>query len=223
MERRIWSKVKRILRGRIIDGLERIESPEQSLRLSIDEIDDAYQRAKAAAANYAMMLKRLEKEREQCRRLSAEWEHRATQAVRQEDEPTARLALAANARLEDRLTRLAPRIEEARGTYKRLRDDLTRLRERLDDARLRQAELRGRRRAADAQLRFARNLDRGFEGSGDNEAFYNMEESVLTAEAESEIERAISEEDRGDDDDCMLKLRVDAALADAKRRLAQEE
>src|SRR5512139_876943 len=116
MAGRIWNKIRRIAKGRVLDGLDRLESPEQTLRVRVDESDDAYQEAKVAAAGFAVTIKRLEKDQEQCKRLRDEWACRAEEAARGGDDAAARQALVEKNRLDERLSPLGPRIQEAQAT-----------------------------------------------------------------------------------------------------------
>jgi phage shock protein A len=194
MAQRIWSRVKRIIGSRVIDSLASGASPEQGLHAWIDECDNAYQEAKVAAATYARTLQCLEKEQEQCQRLSAEWGRRAAQG----DVTTARQTLAQKSGFDDRVALLGPRIEEARSIYRRLRDDLVQLRACLDDAK-RHAESRNRDHSADANRRLAR-------GRGDGEILLAMEDAVLVGD--TDVEHLVCAEDSDHSDDRSMEPRV---------------
>jgi len=217
----IYEKLRRVLKGRALGMLDSLERPDQSLRVTVDELEETARKAKEAAASYGAVLRKSEKELEQCKRLRAEWERRAEISVGRGDEGAAREALREKIRLDGRIADLTPRVEVATATYRALKEEVRTLQQRLDEARLRQATLETRRQAALAQRDFARHLGRG--GSGAQEgAFGAMEEHVFEVEAEAEIEREIAGEvgDRGAElESRSIEGQVESELDDLRRRV----
>jgi phage shock protein A len=220
----IYEKLRRVLKGRVLAMLDRMESPQQSLRVTVDEMEEVVRQAKEAAASYGATLRKSEKEQEQCKRLRDEWEHRAEASLVRGDEASARHALRERIRLEARIAELAPRIDSASETYRALKDEMRVLQARLDDAKLQRASLESRQQAATAQRDFARLASQGRAGSTDG-AFGAMEAHVFQVEAEAEIEHEIAGElgkEQAAIEKHVVESQIDAELAALRKRIGPE-
>ena len=220
----ILERFKRLAKANIHDALDRMESPEKNLKQRIRELEEAVKDAKASAASFAASLKKSEKEQDQLKRLKAEWENKAGQAVKLNDENAARKALEAKLKLNERLVEIEPQVARSSETYQQLRGSIEKLGQQLSDAKLRMAELVSRQHAASAQKNFSERLDKASALSSENEEFQKMEEQVFRREAEAEIEQEARGDLRGIEDQISRQsqqLQVDAELAELKKRVGR--
>ncbi len=220
----ILERFKRMAKANIHDALDRMESPEKNLKQRIRELEEAVKEAKVSAASFAASLKKSEKEQDQLKRLKAEWENKAAQAMKLNDEPAARKALEAKLKLNERLVEIEPQVARSSETYRQLRNNIEKLGQQLADSKLKMTELLSRQQAASAQKNFSEHLDKASALSSENEEFQKMEEQVFRKEAEAEIEQEARGDLRGIEDQVSRQsqqLQVDAELAALKKKVAK--
>ena len=218
----IVGKIQRIARANIYQLLEKAENPEKMLKLRMRELDKAIKEAKTESVGFAVMLKKMEKDQEQMKRLHDEWQHKAERSLAAGDEETAKKALREKVKAQERADRLEPRVKESRQTCTDLKEGLVLLQDQFEAVRLKLSELSSRKRAVDAQKAYGKAMDKAV-GSGEEESdLARMEESVLQAEAEAEIDRETRGEtlaaDAGSDKKAR-ELQVEAELEAMKKKL----
>ena len=166
----------------------------------------------------------MEKEQEQRKRLKAEWEQKAESSLKLGDEGMAKNALSEKIRIEERIKNYEPSIKRSAEIYKQLRDSLAPLHDQLAEAKMKLSELGSRKQAAMAQKTFGDNSGKAPSLTVDGEHFEKMEEQVLQAESEVEIERELRGDTAGTETSLEKKtqqLQVDAELAKLKKRLGK--
>ena len=210
----ILDRLRRITRANVNDALDHAESPEKMLRQSVRELEDSIKEAANAASDYAVALKKQEKELELCKRHREEWQHRAEEAVQSGDDEIARKALTEKVKAEERCKTLEPSVAERQKVYAGLRDKLSRLKNNLSDARLKLSELQSRKHAATAEQAFEAQLAK----SSASADFEKLEDEVGQAEARAEIEREIRGDVDSDIESATAELQVEAELNALKAR-----
>ena len=220
----IFDRVNRIVKANIKWLLDKAESPEQELESKIKEMEEAFQEGRECAATYGATFRRMEREHQQLGDQQADLQVKAETAVKAGDDAMARKALEEKVKVAERMTNLAPGIDQGRKTYEQLRDSLIKLQGQLKDARLKLAELRSRKAAAEAHKAFGKHLNRASSTSADGVGFDRLEEQVLQAEAVVEIQEDIRGEIPSDVDleARGRELQVEAQLRELKDRLGEE-
>jgi len=218
----IFDRVRMLVKSSVHDALDRVEDPGRILRQRVRELDATVNEARQALADFAVPLKKLEKEEEQLKRLRDEWGHKSLQALKGGDEDTARLGLGEKQKVESRLETLVPSLEKSRKTYAEMRDALVSLQDQLRDAKLKQTELESRDKSAAAQRTFSEKLQKAGGGAAGNE-FDRMEDKVLNAEAMVEIQREVDRDLPGAAalERKTKSLSVEAELAAMKKQLGK--
>jgi phage shock protein A len=218
----IFDRIQRIAKANLHGIIDQAESPGKMLRQSIREMEAAVTEAKEAAAQFALTLKKAERERDQLKRLAAEWQHKAEQAVRAGQDDLARRALGERQTADDRARGLEPAIAERGARFQELKASLQGLQAQLDEAKARLADLETRKQAADARKTFEKSL--GAAGArGQTGDFDKFESEVQHAEARADIEsdlRGPSLDTNRELDAATRKLSVDAELAALKKNLS---
>lgn len=190
----IFDRVRRIAKANLDWILDKVEVPEQELESKIKELAETIHEGRESAAAYGATFRRLEHEYEQLKLQERELTRRAQQAIKAGDDATARTALTEKVTLSERSAQIQPGIENGRKTFDMLRQNLSQLQEQLKAAKLKLADLRARKRTAQAQKAFDEHLGRVVGVSTDGPAFDRLEDEVMQAEAEVEIRQEM----RGD-------------------------
>lgn len=219
-------RIRRITQANIHALLDKAESPELMLKDSIRSMEDALREARQAAADYALTIKKFEKEQEQLKRLRAEWQHKAEQAVQVGEEKVARTALEEKLKADERIKALEPTIRERNSRYGELRENLVKLQDQLKEAQLKLSDLQSRKQAASAQKTFDDKLGKAAgAGPGSSSDFEKFEGQVMQEEAEAELSRDLRREP-GDADAAIqeksAQLSVDAELEALKKRMRKK-
>lgn len=220
----IIDRIRRIAQANIHGLLDRADTPEMALREKIEELGNAIGEAKQALAGYAVSCKRMEIERDKSGRAADQWGLNAEEALRTGRESAARNAIALRIRARERALRLGGMLEQSRGIYDRLKENLVVLGDELRAARLRLSELETRKRAAGAQKAFGGKLDRAMGVPGGGIDFSALEDEVLQAEMEVEIDREVRTDMAAIDREIELKTvesLVDSEMAALKEKLGR--
>ena len=223
MAKGLFARMADILRSNINEALDRAEDPEKLIRQMIREMEEAVNKATASVGTAVANQKRLERQYDERRQQTTEWQRKAERAVEAGEDELARRALERKTVLERAAQDLAPAVEESRNTAQQLREQLRELKGKLEEARTRQGTLMARHRAAEARKKLAQSLH----GLGDDafSSFERFEQRVEESEAEAEahaevasdlgdVERRVRDLDRTAD--------VEDELSALKARLQRE-
>lgn len=220
----IIDRIKRITKANVNELLDSAEAPEKMLKQKIRDLEDTIKEAKEAAATFAVSYKKMEKQQEQSKRLKVEWQQKAEKAVQSGDDEMAKKALGEKLASEERVNNMEQSVIKSKMTYDELKSSLCTLQDLLNDAKLKLSELQSRKKAAAAQKAFGTKFDNVTDSSVDCSDFAKMEEDVLQAESEVEIDCDL----RGDSGDVekeiekkSKELQVDAELEALKNKMKQ--
>ena len=89
----IWEKLSTLLRSNINDAIAKAENPEKMLNQILLDMRDQLQKAKTEVAVAIADERKLKAQMEEEQKLSADWEHRAMLAVRENRDDLAKQAL----------------------------------------------------------------------------------------------------------------------------------
>ncbi len=220
----IFDRIRRIAEANINWFLNKVEVPEQELESKIKELEETIQEGRESAAAYGATFRRLEHEYGVLRQREQELTQRAEQALKAGDEATARQALTDKVGLSERAAQIQPGIEKGRKTFEMLRENLIRLQDQLKSARLKLADLKARKRTAEAQKAFDQHLSKTMGLSGNGVAFDRLEDEVLQNEAEVEIRQEMHGDALSDVELAQRsrELQVEAELQAMKDQLADK-
>ncbi|HXH04144.1 MAG TPA: PspA/IM30 family protein [Candidatus Competibacteraceae bacterium] len=208
--------------------LDQLEDPELLLKQGVRELHEQVRRFRVAAVEALAWEKRLGAQREDIGKRIRQWQVRAEQALRQNDDELARQALARRLELERSIEEIAADLAKARRTSERLRSQLEELEQRWRRACQEQARLAARRRLAVARRALhATQLELAEDGSVDLP--YAMERMIAQVEELEARAEALAALDSGEDslesrlDGQAEHSRVEEELAALKRRLADAD
>ncbi len=154
----IFSRISDIFKANVNDTLDKAEDPEKMLKQMVLEMEESVNKATLAVANAIANEKNLERKIAKERSNSAEWQHKAMQALQANREDLAKAALEKKAVADKNASDLEPIYQQASATSKKMREQLDALKHKLDEARSRQSTLIARSQAAKAQKQIAQSF-----------------------------------------------------------------
>lgn len=182
----IFKRLNDILFANINDLIDRVEDPERMIKQIIREMEESINRAKEGVIDAIASEKRLQKDVEHHRHQSAEWLHKAEEALNAEQEALARMALTRKKEHDNILKTLEPSWESARATSAHLKAQLQALEIKLEEARRKRSSLVARQRAAEARQYMDSTLSHFQDGLDAHANFARMEDRVTEIEARAE-------------------------------------
>jgi phage shock protein A len=132
-----FSRLRYVVAANVNALLEKAEDPEKLLRALIREMEDASEEARIASADLLAEQQRLARLESQLEKESAEWRRRAEDAVVQERDDLARVALKADAEIN---TRHSAAVDEGKRLAERvtqMEQDMLTLKSKLAEAKTR--------------------------------------------------------------------------------------
>lgn len=220
----IFSRVSDIFKANINELLDKAEDPEKMIKQMVIEMEEAVNKATTAVGSAIANEKQLERQYNEKKKLTEDWQSKALQAVNAGRDDLAKQALVKKNMFMKTQNDLEQPLQEARNTSVNLRAQLEKLKAKLDEARARQSTLIARHRAAEAKKQIAQSMS----GIGDS-AFANFdryEQKVLKAESEADAFQELAGESTSLDDE-FKKLEanssVDAELAQLKASSGQQQ
>ncbi|MHC4636565.1 MAG: PspA/IM30 family protein [Planctomycetota bacterium] len=221
----ILDRIRRIAKANVNWLLDKVEVAEQELESKIKELEEAIQEGRESAASYGATFKRLEQEMNQLQQQQTKLTEDAGQALKSDDEDTARKLLTEKVKLAERIAQITPGVEQGKKTFEMLRDNIIKLQDQLKVAKVKLQDLKSRKMAAEAQKVFDQHLNKTMAVGSNGVAFDRLEDEVLQAEAEVQIRQEI----RGDSlSDLELAerardLQIEAELQSLKEQFEEQE
>jgi phage shock protein A len=149
-------------------------------------MEENISKAKEGVIEAIASEKQLQKDLEQHRQQSAEWQRKAEEALLANKEELARAALMRKKEHDNIIKTLEPSWAAAKNTSERLKTQLHALEAKLEEARRKRGTLVARQRAAEAQQHMDKTLA-NFQAGIDAQAnFARMEDKVAEMEARAE-------------------------------------
>ena len=182
----IFKRISDVLSANLNDLIDRVEDPERMIKQIIREMEENISKAREGVIEAVTSEKQLQKDLEQHRRQSAEWQEKAEQALQMNKEELARAALIRKKEHDNILKALEPSWAAAKNTSERLKTQLHALEAKLEEARRKRSTLVARHRAAEARQHMDKTLA-NFQAGLDAQAnFARMEDKVTEMEARVE-------------------------------------
>ena len=219
----IFKRINDIITANINDLIDRVEDPERMIKQIIREMEESINRAKEGVIDAIASEKQLQKDLEHHRRQSAEWLHKAEEALNTGQEDLARMALTRKKEHDNILKALEPSWEAAKATSEQLKAQLHALEAKLEEARRKRSTLVARQRAAEARQYMDTTLSHVQAGLDAHANFARMEDKVAEIEARAEAMAEVnSSTSRVEKEflDMEVKLEVENELAALKKKVA---
>lgn len=217
----ILERIRRIARANVHDLLDKVDTPEMEVQSKIDELQKALGEARRALAGFAATHKRLESDHRHLEQTVKDLASKAEDALRSGDESAAREAIVEKVKTEARRSRLAPAVARSEATYKEMKDTLVSLNDQLKAARLKMAELQSRKRAAEARQAMGEKFEKARTAAEAGGGFERLEDEVLEAETDVEIQEEIRAELSGAEPQAETES-VDSQVEDELAALKQK-
>jgi phage shock protein A len=219
----MFKRISDVISANLNDLIDRVEDPERMIKQIIREMEENISKAKEGVIEAIASEKQLQKDLEQHRRQSSEWQKKAEEALQVDKEELARAALIRKKEHDNIIKALEPSWEAAKNTSERLKTQLHALEAKLEEARRKRSTLVARHRAAEARQHMDKTLA-NFQAGRDAQAnFARMEDKVTEMEARVEAAAELQSDASQLEKDFLameVEQEVDNELAALKRKVA---
>lgn len=205
----IFARMTDVLKANVNDLLDKAEDPEKMIKQMVIEMEEAVNKATTAVGTAIANQKRLEKQFNENKKLSDEWQNKAIQAVNAGRDDLASQALAKKTSYMSSATSLEPVLAQATQTAEQMKGQLSQLKAKLDEARVRQNTLIARHQAAKAKKMIAQQMS-GI-GGGAFGNFDRFEKKIEDVESEADAHSELAGQSTSLDDE-FKKLGTDATV-----------
>lgn len=224
----IFDRFRRLISSNLNDMISKSEDPEKMLNQLIHEMNQQLIDSKKSVASAIADEKKLERQINETRTQSADWERRAMSALRNNEEDLARQALERKQRLDAVVAELQEQWQAQHDAVEKLKEALRSLQGKLDEAQRKKNILVARSKRAEAQRRMQKSIG-GMNDTSAFEVFEKMTKQMEQLEAENEAVEELSRLEETDDlEEQFRRLEgtttsTDRLLADLKSRMALGE
>jgi len=222
----MFKRISDVISANLNDLIDRVEDPERMIKQIIREMEENISKAKEGVIEAIASEKQLQKDLEQHRRQSSEWQKKAEEALQVDKEELARAALMRKKEHDNIIKALEPSWEAAKNTSERLKTQLHALEAKLEEARRKRSTLVARHRAAEARQHMDKTLA-NFQAGLDAQAnFARMEDKVTEMEARVEAAAELHSDASQLEKDFLameVEQEVDNELAALKRKAAGQQ
>ena len=154
----IFQRIGDVLKANINDLIDRAENPEKMVKQIIIDMEEQLAGATQALGQAMASEKQAERQLQQAKNSSKEWENKAKMALQSGNEPLARRALESKVAVDNSLIQFQATYDSISQQTAQMRDNVQVLRSKLDEARARQNLLIARAKMADAQKNIATSV-----------------------------------------------------------------
>lgn len=216
----IFSRIADILKANINDLIDRAENPEKMVKQIIIDMEEQLTQATQALGQAMASEKQAQRQLENAKKSSQEWEQKAKMALQAGNQDLARRALESKVNIDKNVEQFQTSFDQIHMQVAQMRDNVQVLRSKLDEARARQNMLIARSRMADAQKGIATSLS----GANSSSAFSKlekMERKIEGKEAEAAAFSELAGENNATQDE-FADLEKNAAVDAELQRLMNE-
>lgn len=216
----IFERLKDLFKANVNDLIDKAEDPEKMVKQVIIDMEEQLRDATQALGQAMASERQAQKQLENCRKISQDWEAKAKMALQAGNQELAKKALESKVNNDKQLAAFEQSCQGISAQVLQLREKVEVMRSKLEEARSRQTMLIARAKMADAQKEIATSLS----GADSNSAFSKldkMEEKIQGKEAQAEAFTQMS----GDSDplkDEFKDLETNSAVDAELQRLMQE-
>ena len=180
----IFSRIGDILKANINDLIDRAENPEKMVKQIIIDMEEQLTDATQALGQAMASEKQAQRQLENAKKSSQEWEQKAKMALQAGNQSLARRALESKVNVDKNIAGFQASFDTIHMQVSQMRDNVQVLRSKLDEARARQNMLIARARMAEAQKGIATSLS-GTDSSSAFSKLDKMERKIEGKEAEA--------------------------------------
>ncbi len=193
----IFSRLGTLIKSNLNDLISKAEDPQKMLNQIVVDMQNQLVEAKKQVAVSIADQKRLEKQREEHKELSAEWERKAMLAVQSGDDGLAREALKRKGEHDTQLAEFTKQADLQKAAVDKLKEQLRSLNDKIEEAKRKKNILIARQKRAEAQKSIQDTM-RGLSDTSAFDTFDRMSQKVDQIEAEAEASTELGGELSGD-------------------------
>lgn len=218
----IFSRLGTLLKSNVNDAISKAEDPEKMLTQMLLDMQQQMVEAKKQVAVAIADEKRLQKQFEQEKQLSVEWEKKAMLAVKAGNDDLAKQALMRKTEHEKLALGYEQQWQAQKAAVDQLKTALQGLNSKIEEAKRKKNLLVARAKRAEAQKTIAETMD-GISSTSAFDTMARMEEKINKAEAEAQATYELAQTTSGDDlkakFDALQTVEADDALAALKAKM----
>ncbi|MCC7075029.1 MAG: PspA/IM30 family protein [Deltaproteobacteria bacterium] len=218
----IFSRLGTLLKSNVNDAISKAEDPEKMLTQMLLDMQQQMVEAKKQVAVAIADEKRLQKQFEQEKQLSVEWEKKAMLAVKAGNDDLAKQALMRKTEHEKLALGYEQQWQAQKAAVDQLKGALQGLNSKIEEAKRKKNLLVARAKRAEAQKTIAETMD-GISSTSAFDTMARMEEKINKAEAEAQATYELAQTTSGDDlkakFDALQTVEADDALAALKAKM----
>jgi phage shock protein A len=220
----IFSRLGTLLKSNVNDLISKAEDPQKMLNQLVVDMQNQLVEAKKQVAVSIADQKRLEKQRDEQKDLSQEWERKAMLAVRAGDDTLAREALKRKGEHETQAAEFVKQAQLQKDAVDKLKDQLRTLNDKIEEAKRKKNILLARQKRAEAQKAIQDTMQ-GMSDTSAFDTFDRMAQKVDQIEAEADASAELGGELTGDTLQQKFKalesgsVGTDSALAELKAKM----
>lgn len=187
----IFTRLGDLLKSNINDLIDKAEDPEKMVKQIIIDMDKELVKSTQALGKAMASERQIEKQLNDAKAKSADWESKAKAAIAAGDQELARKAVAEKVKADENVAKFQQMYDTVAAQTAAIKTQVEELKSKLEDAKSRQAMLIARSQMADTQKDLAESLG----GIGSSNAFAKMdkmEERISRKEAEAQAFSDIS-------------------------------
>lgn len=211
----IFQRIGDVLKANINDLIDRAENPEKMVKQIIIDMEEQLTGATQALGQAMASEKQAQRQLEQAKASSQDWENKAKLALQNGNEELARRALESKVNMDKSIAQFQATYDSISQQTAQLRDNVQVMRGKLDEARARQNLLIARARMADAQKGIATSLS----GANSASAFSKLDKMERKIEGKEAEAAAFTELSGNDTLDEFKTLETNAAVDSELERL----
>lgn len=214
----VFQRISDILKSNINDLLDKAEDPEKMVKQIINDLQKDLNNSTQALAKAMASQRMTERQLNDAKARSADWEDRAEAAVRSGNEQLAKSALANKVRADEQVTEYQKMYNDISAQTAQMQDQVGQLKEKLDEAKNKEAMLIARSQMADTRKNLAKNTGT-FDASSAADKFDRMEEKITRKEAEADAYSDIASQNAAGSAQDYDKLSREAKVDDEYAKL----
>ncbi|OGQ10461.1 MAG: hypothetical protein A2138_23005 [Deltaproteobacteria bacterium RBG_16_71_12] len=218
----IFSRLGTLLKSNVNDAISKAEDPEKMLNQMLLDMQGQMVEAKKQVAVAIADEKRLQKQFEQEKQLSVEWEKKAMLAVKAGNDDLAKQALMRKTEHEKLALGYEQQWQAQKAAVDQLKTALQGLNSKIEEAKRKKNLLIARAKRAEAQKTIAETMD-GISSTSAFDTMSRMEDKINKAEAEAQATYELAQTTSGDDlkakFDALQTVEADDALAALKAKM----
>ncbi len=215
-----WSRLRRVIASNLNSAISKAEDPEKMLDQIVIDLQKQMAEARKQVASAMADERRLSKQLENEKKLQAEWNEKAQQAVKAGREDLAKKALQEAMEHEKLAKEYEVQWQQQKAAVDKLRDSLAQMGDKVEEARRKKNLLQAKAKRAKAQKKIQETIS----GLGDSDAmnaFDRMEQKVDKMEAEAEVATELAESGEPSLNKDFKELDKVTADQDAEQRLLE--